>query len=741
MFVCVYMCAGLGAEVRTFVSDSLSSSLFALSPHHRLAGWYTSKDFVPLHIHFWFRLTNACPDIVAEHLLPAMEAAIAPLVESKAAGANSTASSSSSTASAMGDSEAAGGSTSSASTSTAESAMEQVVSQVRALLTSLPANIPAPAIAAGLMKAIATGRITLANGITLPLLAAALRADLERTLGVANAHAVAAALSLAGGPSQRPLAHASFVNLSSSGLEVQLTHVMAAEALAGFGRWLMMQPPSRQAALWPRFEKLLHSALDVSGLDSLDAWCAAIRAMCARLDPRRTSSILTYLLRRLLSIPSADTAGFSVEAVKAVRGLTAILMEQGHKLQLLHQHHGDDGFWLALKHLALNPTPMVRKELGHMVSVLLMIGRPRWEGSAEFSLSKQYPRLSGFVDSLSSALTSDSAEKTASHEVVELAVIALSAAVQVCDVLLLEHVVLALVPKLFLHVHHPHVETAKNVEACLAGIAGIHLPPVLLSRLINEVLQALGHASFHIRIAAVKHLTSMLSKHNFVLGEMRPGVMTAMLPLLQDPQLEVAQRVATMLISCWCVLVPPRLPTGEFFRYGNRPLTAEEREEIDRAATDMDAAALSFDCPAYPEAVLAQSTAAQQYHDKLVKQLKKWANSKETAPPPSSSSSITTSASSTVSVPRQVLAGVLGLGAVIKSEPYDIPNWLPPIATWLAKFTSSAKHPLALATCLKNIFAEFKRTHQDRWEELRLCFTEDQLQALRDIETAPSYIV
>jgi hypothetical protein len=556
-----------------------------------------------------------------------------------------------------------------------------------------------------------------------------LRPDLERVLGVAHTQTVTAALSVAGGPSQRP--HASFVNLSSSGLEVQLTHVMAAEALAGFGRWLVMQPPSRQATLWPRFEKLMHNALDVCGLESLDAWCAAIRAMCARLDPRRTAAILTSILRRLLSIPSADTAGFSVEAVKAVRSLTAIIIEQGHKLQLLQVHRGDDGFWLTLKRLSHSPTPTVRKELGQLVSVLLMVGRPRWEVSAEFSLSTHHPRLSNLVDSLSNALTSDAPEKIVSHEVVELAIMTLSAAVQVCDMLLLEHVVLALVPKIFLHVHHPHVETAKNVEACLAGVAGIHLPPALLARLMTEVLQALGHASFHVRIAAVKYLIAIVSKHNFVLGELRPVAMTATLPLLHDPQLEVAQKVATMLISCWCVLVPPRLPTGEFFRYGNRPLTAEQREEIDRAAPDMDAAtALSFPCPAYPEAVLAQSTAAKQYHDKLVKQLKKWANTKETVPPSSSS----------VPVPRQVLAGVLGLGAVIKSEPYDVPQWLPPVATWLAKFASAAKHPLALATCLKNIFAEFKRTHQDRWEELRLCFSEDELMALRDIETAPSYI-
>jgi hypothetical protein len=48
--------------------------------------------------------------------------------------------------------------------------------------------------------------------------------------------------------------------------------------------------------------------------------------------------------------------------------------------------------------------------------------------------------------------------------------------------------------------------------------------------------------------------------------------------------------------------------------------------------------------------------------------------------------------------------------------------------------------PLVLSKKLQNVFQEFKRTHQDRWEELQCAFTEQQLQALRDVQSAPSYI-
>jgi hypothetical protein len=54
-------------------------------------------------------------------------------------------------------------------------------------------------------------------------------------------------------------------------------------------------------------------------------------------------------------------------------------------------------------------------------------------------------------------------------------------------------------------------------------------------------------------------------------------------------------------------------------------------------------------------------------------------------------------------------------------------------------FTRPAQ-PHAIVQQLQRVFSEFRRTHADRWAELQAAFTEEQLQSLRDMQSAPSYI-
>ena len=81
-------------------------------------------------------------------------------------------------------------------------------------------------------------------------------------------------------------------------------------------------------------------------------------------------------------------------------------------------------------------------------------------------------------------------------------------------------------------------------------------------------------------------------------------------------------------------------------------------------------------------------------------------------------------------------SGVLGLSAFVSSSPYDIPQHLPAILMILADHLHD---PQPIPATVKNVFQEFKRTHQDNWAEHKEKLTEDQLATLTDLLVSPSY--
>jgi len=81
-------------------------------------------------------------------------------------------------------------------------------------------------------------------------------------------------------------------------------------------------------------------------------------------------------------------------------------------------------------------------------------------------------------------------------------------------------------------------------------------------------------------------------------------------------------------------------------------------------------------------------------------------------------------------------SGVLGLSAFVLSTPYDIPPYLPDILMLLADHLHD---PQPIPATVKNVFQEFKRTHQDNWAEHKQKLTEDQLSTLTDLLVSPSY--
>jgi len=79
--------------------------------------------------------------------------------------------------------------------------------------------------------------------------------------------------------------------------------------------------------------------------------------------------------------------------------------------------------------------------------------------------------------------------------------------------------------------------------------------------------------------------------------------------------------------------------------------------------------------------------------------------------------------------------GVLGLSALVQSQPYEVPDWLPEVIVTVAHRMDDP-HPIkkTASDCVK----EFHRTHQDEWVFFQQKFTYEQLSAIKQ-STAPSY--
>merc|ERR1719361_1552299 len=81
-------------------------------------------------------------------------------------------------------------------------------------------------------------------------------------------------------------------------------------------------------------------------------------------------------------------------------------------------------------------------------------------------------------------------------------------------------------------------------------------------------------------------------------------------------------------------------------------------------------------------------------------------------------------------------SGILGLSAMVEAYPYDVPEVVPDILIELEKHLHD---PQPIPTAHKDTFQEFKRTHQDNWQEHKLKFTDDQLVVMTDLLVSPNY--
>ena len=84
----------------------------------------------------------------------------------------------------------------------------------------------------------------------------------------------------------------------------------------------------------------------------------------------------------------------------------------------------------------------------------------------------------------------------------------------------------------------------------------------------------------------------------------------------------------------------------------------------------------------------------------------------------------------------QRYSGILGLIALVKLAPYDIPTWYPRTLLSLVKHVDD---PIVISKAVKKALQDFWRTHFDMWETCKDAFSQDELDILNGLMVSPSY--
>lgn len=85
---------------------------------------------------------------------------------------------------------------------------------------------------------------------------------------------------------------------------------------------------------------------------------------------------------------------------------------------------------------------------------------------------------------------------------------------------------------------------------------------------------------------------------------------------------------------------------------------------------------------------------------------------------------------------RIVHGAVLGLAGIACGFPYDVPDWLPSVVLQIANHTSDNG---VVGETARKVVSEFRRTHMDMWHLFIHKFDSEELDQLKEVDTAPSY--
>lgn len=79
---------------------------------------------------------------------------------------------------------------------------------------------------------------------------------------------------------------------------------------------------------------------------------------------------------------------------------------------------------------------------------------------------------------------------------------------------------------------------------------------------------------------------------------------------------------------------------------------------------------------------------------------------------------------------------VLGLSSMVTGSPYSVPEWMPAVLVALADCVND---PPPICTGVRELFADFMRTHRDEWQTHKLAFSPDELEVVSELLVSPTY--
>ncbi|KAI9007626.1 hypothetical protein DFJ74DRAFT_365690 [Hyaloraphidium curvatum] len=227
-------------------------------------------------------------------------------------------------------------------------------------------------------------------------------------------------------------------------------------------------------------------------------------------------------------------------------------------------------------------------------------------------------------------------------------------------------------------------ELQKRAQGVLSLYGVMPQPPASLREGLAILTGALkSSTSWHLRQSVLPVIQIAVFRHLFVLDPPTVNaVMEAVAGMLTDPQIEVRQLAATSLSGL---------------------VRCSQRESIDLLRARFSDILRKTRIPARQRGPAAPPPTAE-YNDAVLRRH----------------------------------SAVLGLGALVRSFPYEVPAWMPGVLTTLA---ACLDDPSPIGSGVRAVFADFVRTHQDTWELDRAAFTPDELELLSGALMGQSYYV
>ena len=459
--------------------------------------------------------------------------------------------------------------------------------------------------------------------------------------------------------------------------------VTAAEVLAGIVRGIRHWPFPQQSQIRERIVEYVEAVAGRCPLESLDTWVDSMRLCADQCDPRRIMWLISPL-RTLLKGRSWSSLSPS-EQMRRLRLLGAFVLEFGWRGQCLR-----DEILPLIEQNAVELTAYqhVREEVGTLLFLLRDIDRRIDSNSLQrVAASKE---LTAFTTGLEQRLNSKDAD--AVKHLVDMSLYWMMVSFSYGDVHSFGDLYTTLLPHILSATRQSDRELAELAKYITEVGAWAHYSPTSLTLLLNEIERIVleSESNWHIRRGALSMLIVLLPRHAFILPSPQLDKMVTLLSkLLCDPQLETRQLASdtfsSLVSSVGARISVPRLLTV-FTSLAETPLSGRRKKR--RRAVDVSEKAEE------DEDDRAHKGALQRH------------------------------------------SGVLGLAALIKSEPFDCPPWLP---SALQLVSSHISDPAPIDVTVKDVLLSFKRTHQDTWHLLRRRFTEEQLEALAAAHVAPSY--